>query len=198
MYKFVILYNTYMKKKISVFGGTRCVKEKEPYYFNLAYQTGKLLAEAGYTVLTGGGPGLMNETLRGAFENGGETIGVMLELEGITHSPYFTEKYIFDKLVPRQDKLIQLADGYITLPGGMGTLFETVEILTLKNVKEIPVEKPLILVDDYYKDLDTLFSKIIKEGFIREDLHTNFQLVSCPEDAITILNNALKTTISTQ
>ncbi len=181
-----------MKKRISVFGGTQCAKEKEPYYFNVAYQTGKLLAEAGFVVLTGGGPGMMNETLRGAFENGGETIGIMLELEGIQHSPYFTEKYLFNKLGPRQDKLIQMADAYITLPGGMGTLFETIEILTLKNVKELPIDKPLILVDDYYKDLDALFSKIVKEGFIREDVNTNFNLVSCPEDAVKILQEAFQ------
>ena len=181
-----------MKKKIAVFGGTQCIKDKEPYYFNVAYETGKLLAQAGYIVMTGGGPGLMNEALRGAFENGGETIGVMLELEGITHSQFITHKYMFDKLGPRQDKLVELADGFITLPGGMGTLYETIEILTLKNIREIPPDKPFVLIDDYYKDLQQLFVKIVQEGFISNDLYSYFKLVSTPEELIEALHKAFQ------
>ncbi len=178
-----------MKKKISVFAGTACTKEKEPYYFDLAYQTGRLLAEAGYIVMTGAGSGLMSEALRGAYENGGETVGIMLEKEGIVHSPYVTQKFMFEKLGPRQDKLIEMADGYITLPGGIGTLYETVEILTMKRVGEIEVTKPLILIDKYYEDLQSLFLKVINEGFVTEALHTYFNFAKEPSHAIEILNS---------
>lgn len=183
-----------MKKKISVFAGTACNKEKEPYYFDLAYQTGKLLAEAGYIVMTGAGSGLMSEALRGAYENGGETVGVMLEKEGIIHSPYVTQKFMFEKLGPRQDKLIELADGYITLPGGVGTLYETIEILTMKRVGEIESTKPLILIDKYYENLQNLFVKVIDEGFVTETLHTYFRFAPEPPDAVTFLDEHFQTT----
>lgn len=111
-----------MKKKIAVFGGVGC--RNEEYYFPIAHQTGQLLAQAGFVTVTGAGPGMMDEALRGAHDANGQTIGVALAIKERKKSQFAHEEYVFDKLNPRQDKLISLADGYIAVPGGIGTLYE--------------------------------------------------------------------------
>src|SRR3989344_3567971 len=122
-----------MNKNIVVFAANDDTREKKKYYYGLAYETGKALAEAGFTTVTGGGPGLMNEVARGAYENKGETHGVCLNVKNRIHSSFLTTREMFDLLNPRQDKLLQIADGFISLPGGIGTLYEVVAVLALKR-----------------------------------------------------------------
>lgn len=176
-----------MSKKVSIFAGTHCVKEKESYYFDLAYRTGKLLAERGFTVATGAGPGLMDQALKGAREAGGETIGVGLRIAGRPQSKHITHSTVFDKLSPRQDRLIELGDVYIALPGGVGTLYEILNILALKRIKEVGADKPLILVDGYYGMLENIFQTMITEGFVDSAVHTLYQVVGTPEEAIEMI-----------
>ena len=153
----------------------------------MAYRTGKLLAENGFVTLTGGGPGLMNEVMRGAFENGGKTIGVRLNIPGRSHSQYATEHLLFDALNPRQEKLLNLGDAFLSLPGGIGTLYEIVAVLALKRKGEIPEGKPLILVDDYFIPYKKLMEKMQEEGFLNHNFGQYFQYVKTPEEAINIL-----------
>lgn len=179
-------------KNIVVFAGNKCSREKEQYYFNLAYKTGKLLAEAGYVTVNGGGEGLMTETLKGAFENGGETIGIRLIREGRQQCEFAKQIEDFDKLGPRQDRLISLGDAFIALPGGLGTLHEVIQILSLKRSDELRLDIPMILISDYFKDLKELLDAMIKEGFVDVSLKEIFTLVRTPEEAVEILKNDLK------
>ncbi len=180
-----------MNKKIVVFAGNECKKEKEKYYFPLAYQTGKLLAGAGFVIVSGGGPGLMDQVSRGAFEAKGETIGICIDLPGRIQSKFLTSQMIFDKLIPRQEKLISLGDGFLALPGGIGTLFEIAEILALKRKKDIPPDCPMILIDGYYNKLEPFFEKMQQEGFTNYDFPSLYALVNSPEGAIEALNKSL-------
>jgi len=173
-----------MKKKIVVFAGSECSPKREKYYYSLAYKTGKLLAEAGFTVVTGGGPGLMNEVSHGATDGGGKTVGVCLDIAGRTQSKYLSEKFMFTHLGPRQDKLLELGDGFLALPGGIGTLHEVVAVLALKRKNEIPPNKPLIIIDGYYQEFRELLEKMQQEGFITENLYSLFTMVKTPEEAI--------------
>lgn len=173
------------KKKITVFAGNECQKEKEKYYFSLAYQTGKLLANAGFTVVTGGGPGLMNEVSRGAWENGGETIGICLALANRKHSSYLSFQEMYHQLNKRQERLLALGDGYLALPGGIGTMYEIMAVLALKRKKEIPWEKPFMIIDSkYYQEFRDLLSKMEKEGFVDKDLVLLFSFAETPEEAV--------------
>src|SRR4051812_18552771 len=92
-------------KTIAVFAASSVSKEKEKYYFDLAYETGKLLAQAGFVVASGAGPGLMDELMHGASEAGGQTIGIGLDLPGRFQSKYTASLSLFAKLSPRQDQL---------------------------------------------------------------------------------------------
>lgn len=181
-----------MKKKIVVFAGNECIKEREEYYYSLAYKTGRLLAKNKFIVVTGGGPGLMNEVMRGAFENGGETIGIRLIVPGRKHSQYVTESLIFDDLNKRQTELLNIADGFISLPGGVGTFYEIFAVLALKRKHELDNNKPMILVDEYYNWFGLLMEKMFKEGFAEEKIKRFYSTVNSPEKAIVLLKDILK------
>lgn len=118
-----------------------------------------------------------------------KTIGVALNVKERKKSEYIHEEFVFDKLNPRQDKLISMADAYIALPGGIGTLYEVIAVLALKRLNEIPKDKPLILVDKYFKRLETLFKEMIGEGFVEESLSNLYTLVETPSDAIVSISD---------
>lgn len=178
-----------MKKKIVVFAGNECVKDKEKYYYSLAYKTGKLLAKNNFITVTGGGPGLMNEVMRGAYENGGETIGVRLNVPCRKHSEFVTEFILYTDLVTRQTELLKMADGFVSLPGGVGTFYEIFAVLALKRKQEIDKNKPLILVDGYYEEFELLMGEMYKEGFAEKEIKSFYKIVKMPEEAIAELKN---------
>lgn len=180
------------KKRAVVFAGNECSKEKESYYYNVAYDTGKLLARSGYITVTGGGPGLMNEVSRGAYEAGGETLGICLTVAGRNHSNFLTTREIFDHLNSRQDRLIGLADAFIALPGGIGTFYEVFAVIALKRKHEIEEEKPMILVDGFYKKFEQMMGEIYQQGFAQNSVKELYTLVKTPIDAINIISKTLK------
>lgn len=176
-----------MKKKIAVFAGNECIPEKEKYYFPLAYKMGELLAENNFITVTGGGPGLMNEVMKGAYENGGETIGIRLNVPGRKHSQYATKFLTFDNLNARQEELLKIADGFITLPGGVGTLYEIFAVLAMKRKGDLDKNIPLILVDGYYDGFESLMQIMYKEGFAEEKVKEFYKIVDTPKEAIEML-----------
>lgn len=172
-----------MEKKIVVFAGNECHPDREKYYYNFSYQTGKILAENGYTVITGGGPGLMNQVSRGAYEALGSTIGVRLIIEGREHSSYLKKRYDYKLLRLRQKKLLSLGDAYMALPGGIGTMYEIFELLALKRKNEIPRTAPFILLDDYFQYFNNLMNYMKMEGFIRSEDFNLYKLIKTPRQA---------------
>lgn len=176
-----------MEKRIVVFAGNECRREREDYYFHLAYETGKLLAENGFVVVTGGGPGLMNEVAKGAYENGGKTIGVCLTIQGRKQSSFLSQKYTFHALRPRQDKLISLGDHFLALPGGIGTMYEIFAVLSLKRKMEISLGQKLILVDDIYQEFQDMMISLMTEGFVDENIDSLYSIVKAPREAVSLL-----------
>ncbi len=153
---------------ISVFGGSQPGQGSEAY--ESAYQLGKLLAQDGHAVLTGGYVGTMEAVSRGAYEAGGHVIGVTcLEIEqwrGVGANAWVKEERKFETLRQRLDGLIDGCDAAIALPGGPGTLTEIALMWNLMIVDAIP-RRPLILVghgwqaifDQAYTELDAYFLK---------------------------------------
>jgi len=178
-------------KRIVVFAGNQCSRKREKYYFHLAYRAGRLLAENGYIVLTGGGPGLMNEVMRGAYQAGGKTIAVCLQVSGRKQTEFATEKLLYNALSDRLDKLISLGEGFVCLPGGIGTLHEIAAVLALKRKKEIDIRIPLILVDPYFQAFGQLVDRMIREGFIDRTIRSFYNSVRIPEEAVKILKQSL-------
>lgn len=174
-------------KNIVVFAGNECSKDRESYYYSLAYKTGKLLAENGFTVVSGGGPGLMDEVMHGAFKSGGKTIAVCLEIVGRKFTEFASEKSVYKMLNERQNKLISLGDAFLSLPGGVGTFYEISAILALKRKGEIDKGKPLILIDGYFQNLKPVFANMVSEGFIDGSFNSYYDLVNSPEVAVNLL-----------
>ncbi len=181
-----------MNKKVAVFAGNGCKKEKEEQYFALAHELGTLLAKNNFVTVTGAGAGLMDETMRGTSEAGGETIGVALNFVGRKSSQYAASTVVFDTLGPRQDKLITLADAYIALPGGVGTLYEVFNILALKRLKEIPRERPLILIGGYYDMVTEMIRNMAAEGFVEEKVFEYFTIAANAQEAIEMLKGKME------
>jgi uncharacterized protein (TIGR00730 family) len=153
---------------ITVFGSAR-FKEDHPYYKD-AVEVGKRIARLGFTTMTGGGPGTMEAANRGAFENGGKSIGCNIKLPFEQHAnPYvhtsITLKYFFVRKV----LMVKYSYAFIIMPGGFGTMDEFFEILTLVQTRTIQ-NFPIVLYGrEYYKPLMELIDDMVKQGTVSPD-----------------------------
>jgi uncharacterized protein (TIGR00730 family) len=181
-----------MNKNIVVFAGNYCTKAKEKEYFQLAYNLGKLLAQAKFTVVNGAGYGLMDQCLKGAFETGGKTIGIGFDIESRLHSKFAKKLKVFKDLKKRQAYMVSLADGFVVLPGGIGTLYEAIEIIALKRAKQFNANTPLIFLGKYYKPLMNFLNSMVKQGFLDKNSLKLFSFCENEKDAIKLLKNKLK------
>jgi uncharacterized protein (TIGR00730 family) len=130
-----------IEEGVSIFGSAR-VEEHHPWY-DLCRETAACLARHGYTVITGGGPGLMEAANRGAKEAGGDSIGLNIELPHEQHvNPYVTRSIEFHYFFARKLMFVRYARAFVIMPGGFGTLDELFEALTLiqtHRIKHFPV-----------------------------------------------------------
>src|SRR5919106_1707371 len=136
----------------TVFGSAR-VGEDHPAYRS-ARQAGRLLAEAGFAVITGGGPGVMEAANRGAQEAGGLSVGFNIELpHEQAPNPYLDLGYTFGHFYSRKVMLVKASEGFIMFPGGFGTFDELFEALTLIQTGKV-LNFPVVLVgSDYWQGL---------------------------------------------
>src|SRR5215212_3738948 len=159
------------KPAISVFGSAR-VNEDDPVYAD-AREVGRRIAEAGFAVVTGGGPGVMEAANRGAREGGGVSVGFNIELPHEQHeNPYLDISVTFDHFYARKTMFVKAAEGFVIFPGGFGTLDELFEALTLIQVGKV-LHFPVVLFDHGYWAplLDWIRGRLLAEGMISpEDL----------------------------
>jgi uncharacterized protein (TIGR00730 family) len=150
---------------VTVFGSAR-YKEGHPYY-ELARDVGHKLAEAGFAVLTGGGPGLMEAANRGAFEAGGKSYGLNIILPHEQKpNPYVNESIEFRYFFIRKVMLVKYSCAFIIMPGGMGTLDEMYEAATLIQCKKIG-PFPLILMDKkFWVNVKDLTQHQVEQGAV--------------------------------
>jgi len=142
-----------MRERIITIFGTSKTEPSNSVY-ELAYRTGKLLAEAGFSIAHGGYGGTMEAAAKGATEAGGKTIGVTCSaFGGVSANKYISREIVTSSLDERLDTLIKLGQAYVVLPGGTGTLLELAKVWELKNKGFINRSKPLILVGEFWKPL---------------------------------------------
>ena len=140
------------KKIVTIFGTGRARPGDAAY--RTAYQTGKLLAQAGIAIANGGYGGTMAAAAKGAAEAGGEVIGVTCSaFAGSRANEYITREIVTGSLDERLDTLIKLGRAYIVLPGGTGTLLELAKVWELKNKGFLDARKPIILIGEFWKPL---------------------------------------------
>lgn len=171
-------------KGVSVFGSAR-TPEEDPDYAN-AREVGRLLAKEGFEVITGGGPGIMEAANRGAFENGGRSIGCNIELpfeqdanEHLTNC--LTFKYFF----VRKTMFIKYSNAYIIFPGGFGTMDELFEALTLIQTKKIR-NFPVVLFGSHYWQglLQWITSTMVHYKKISPEDLKLIHITDSPKDAV--------------
>ncbi|MFH1824591.1 MAG: TIGR00730 family Rossman fold protein [Candidatus Firestonebacteria bacterium] len=169
---------------VSIFGSAR-LKPKDKFY-KVAEEIGRLLVKEGFTVITGGGPGLMEAANKGAYEGKGKSVGLNIEIPlEQKPNPYLTKYLSFRYFFARKVMFVKYATAFVILPGGFGTMDEFFESITLIQTKKIN-PFPVILVDrNYWTGLiDWLNKKMITRGYIdKEDLKI-FSLVDKPEEVV--------------
>ena len=168
---------------ITVFGSAR-IKEDNPYY-KMTMDIGARLARMGLTVMTGGGSGLMEAANRGAREAGGRSVGCNILLPHEQDpNPYMDKWMDFQFFFVRKVMLIKYSYGFIVMPGGVGTMDELFQALTLIQTKKVTNFPVVLIGTDYYKDVTELFDKMCEEKTISETDKELFLITDSIEQAI--------------
>jgi len=175
---------------ISVFGSAR-TRAGEPMY-EAAEQIGGLLADAGFAVITGGGPGVMEAANKGASEAGGVSVGLGIELPFESGLNAYVDRGVnFRYFFARKTMFVKYAQGFVVLPGGFGTFDELFEALTLVQTQKV-TSFPVVLVGcDYWSGLvDWIKHTVLAEGKISPHDLDMFRVTDDLPEAVAIMVEA--------
>jgi uncharacterized protein (TIGR00730 family) len=177
---------------VTVFGSAR-FKEGHAYY-ELTRKVGACIAREGLTVMTGGGPGVMEAANRGAMEAGGKSVGCNIKLpHEQSHNPYMEKWVTIKYFFVRKVLLVKYSYAFVVMPGGVGTLDEFFETLTLIQTATINNFPIVVMGKDYYTPMIEMLNVMVKEGtIVAEDL----DLLKFTDDETEAINH-IKTYIST-
>jgi len=182
-----------LKKEVTFFGSARVKPSTWPY--KEARKLAKILGKKKYTVITGGGPGIMEAGNRGVVEGGGESIGLDIELPNAQRrNPYVKKSVGFHYFFTRKVMLSASAQAYVFFPGGFGTLDEMFEMLTLIQTGKITDDIPLILVGKKYWSplLAWIDAELVASGYVGKEERSIVQLVDSAADAYAIIERTVE------
>lgn len=180
---------------ISLFGSARTKSDNK--YYQIGMEIAEKLAKAGYGVITGGGPGVMEAANKGAQKGGGPSVGLNIDLPfEQNHNTYIDREHNleFDYFFVRKVIFVKYSQGFVILPGGFGTLDELFEALTLIQTKKIN-KRPIVLVGkDYWGGLlDWIKTTMLeKEQNIHQEDLDQFALVDSADEAISYIEDFYK------
>lgn len=178
---------------VTVFGSARFPEDH--VYYQLARKVGSELANAGFTVMTGGGPGVMEAANRGAREAGGRSIGCNIELpEEQDPNPYLDQWVEFNHFFVRKVMLVKYSYAFVVLPGGFGTLDEIFETLTLVQTGKI-LDLPVVVMGAGYwaEMIDFVSHTMVREGTISPEDADRWVITDSPEEAVSSIVKAANT-----
>lgn len=177
---------------VAVFGSARTPEHHR--YYQLARETGYKLAKAGLAVITGGGPGIMQAANQGAKEAGGLSIGCNIELPYEQKAnPYLDVHIDFRYFFVRKLMLVKYARAFVILPGGLGTIDELYEALTLIQTGKIQCFPVVLMGTDYWRDLvDWMEEKMLGEGMINPSDLQLLQLTDDPDQAVAVVKDTIR------
>jgi uncharacterized protein (TIGR00730 family) len=181
-------------QEVTFFGSAR-LKPSTKYYKE-AEKLGRLLAKKGYTVTTGGGPGIMEAGNKGAAEAGGVSIGLNIQLPNEQRvNKYVNKSHAFHYFFTRKVMLSASAQAYVYFPGGFGTLDEFFEIITLIQTKKMDQIPVVVVGKEFWQGLfDWVDSTLVKNKTIsKEDLDL-FTIVDTAEEAMKIISKSTERT----
>jgi len=172
----------YIGPAVTVFGSARFPEDHK--YYELARSMGYALGEMGFTVMTGGGPGIMEATNRGAKEAGATSIGCNIILPHEQDpNPYLDVMIEFDYFFVRKFMLIKYSLGFVVMPGGFGTLDELFEAVTLMQTAKIRNFPVVVMGKDFYTDISEFAEKMYAEGTISQHDLNHFIVTDSVEEA---------------
>ena len=180
------------KNAVSIFGSSRLSCRDE--YYKLAEKTAYLLSKAGYAIISGGGPSIMEAANKGAKRAGGDSIGLNIYIPTEqTANPYVKTLLEFHYFFVRKVMFVRYAKAFVIFPGGYGTLDELFESINLIQTARIP-KFPVILVGSRYWQglLHWIMSAVLRRGCIGENDLSLFSLVDEPEDVVHAINKFYK------
>jgi uncharacterized protein (TIGR00730 family) len=169
---------------VSIFGSAR-VDEQHPAYA-AARATARGFGEAGFTIVTGGGPGIMEAANRGAQEGGGLSVGFNIELphEQFSNS-YLDVSLTFQHFYVRKTMFVKPAEGFVIFPGGFGTLDEFFEALTLIQTGKVSNFPVVLFGEDYWRGLlDWIRERVLGEGMISPEDLDLLRVTDAPAEAV--------------
>ncbi|MBI3237655.1 MAG: TIGR00730 family Rossman fold protein [Flavobacteriia bacterium] len=181
---------------VSIFGSAR-TKEENPYY-EQAVEVGEKLAKAGFGVITGGGPGIMEAGNKGAKKGGGRSVGLNIDLPfEQNYNPYIDPEHNleFNYFFVRKVIFVKYSQGFVIMPGGFGTLDELFEAITLIQTKKIN-KRPVVLIShDYWDGLVEWVKRAMleKENNIAESDLNYLKVVDTADEAVKYIEDFYKT-----
>jgi uncharacterized protein (TIGR00730 family) len=175
---------------VTVFGSAR-FKEDHPYY-EATRQLSAEIAKLGFTIMTGGGPGVMEAANRGAKDVGGRSVGCNIKLPMEQHhNPYLDTFVNFNYFFVRKTLLVKYSYAFVIMPGGFGTLDEMFEAMTLiqtGKIKDFPV---IIFSKDYHSELMQHIDLMLKNKTISEDDLELFLVTDSIEEAVDLIRKSI-------
>lgn len=178
-------------KSVTFFGSAR-FEDTNKYYIKARSTASKIVNDIGYSIVTGGGPGIMEAGNRGAFESGGNSIGLTIQLphEQVVN-PYLTSQLDFYYFFARKVCLNFAAESYLFFPGGFGTMDELFGLLTLIQTHKVR-KVPVILVgkEFWQKQIDGIFKQMLDEKVIDKEDLSLFTITDDEEEILEIIKNA--------
>ena len=176
---------------VTVFGSARF--KEDHIYYQQAREIGKRIAELGMTTMTGGGPGIMEAANRGAFENGGKSVGCNIRLPFEQNANPYMQKWVtFEHFFVRKVLLVKYSYAFIIMPGGFGTMDELFETLTLVQTQTITRFPIVLFGKEYYQPMMDMVDAMIQEGTVsKEDINLVY-LTDSVEDAISYIHKYIR------
>ncbi len=173
---------------VTVFGSAR-FPPAHPYYV-MAEQVGREIAKTGFTVMTGGGPGIMEAANKGAIEAGGFSVGCNIRLpHEQAPNPYMHEWVTFDYFFVRKFLMLKYSYAFVVMPGGWGTMDELFETLTLVQTGMIHHFPVVLMGKDYYQPLRDYLDFMLSQGTISAD---DLKLIKLTDDPNEAMNHLAK------
>jgi uncharacterized protein (TIGR00730 family) len=173
-------------RAVTIFGSAR-IRPQDPFY-RAAKETGRLLAQAGYAVITGGGPGIMEAANRGAFEAGGQSIGCNITLpEEQEANKYQTISLDFHYFYARKVMFVKYASAFVCFPGGYGTLDEFFETITLIQTLKVAPFPIVLFGSSYWNGLADWITRTLLPRYIDDEDLAIFRIVDDPREAVAIV-----------
>jgi uncharacterized protein (TIGR00730 family) len=174
---------------VTIYGSARLERD-DPLYSEIVEIAHKL-GQTGFAIITGGGPGVMEAANKGAFDAGATSVGLNIQLPTEQFlNPYTTKSITFHHFFTRKVMLVKYATAFIIMPGGLGTMDELSEVLTLMQTFKIKPFPVILFKSDFWQGfLDWLVETVLEKQFISEEDMDLLRVCDSPDDVVGIVQN---------